>query len=118
MRTIKFRAWDDELKCFLWFDKPTQLTFWKGIAKYDLPIMQFTGLCDKGGNEIYEGDIVKCHDYYGWRNSVVEFNEKYAIFSASSKHIHGMGRDSGKPLFISPRTTTVIGNIYENPELL
>jgi uncharacterized phage protein (TIGR01671 family) len=66
-------------------------------------IMQFTGLKDKNGIEIYEGDILdtKC---------VVSFND--GMFGIFDKHNY-MGLNSYMSKF-----REVIGNIYENPELL
>ena len=76
---------------------------------------QFTGLLDKNGKEIYEGDVVKVEDfsggaYFGAPQPTV--NQKVYYNTERGKYpFHGTGG------FISKRTE-IIGNIHENPELL
>ncbi len=72
------------------------------------PIMQFTGLHDKNGNPVYEGDIVFDPSQYGG-NKVVIWNNNLACFE--------FNRPLGYAI-ASVILCEVIGNIYENPELL
>lgn len=65
-------------------------------------IMQFTGLKDRYGKEIYEGDIVLVHP---------------GTFDTLVKRVVRFGCPIWEPLGLSHPATRVIGNIYENPEL-
>jgi len=133
-RIYRFRAWDkinkrmcrvkriewgidDNFVVWIeWDEKDEHKEELRNSSRVD--IMQYTGIKDKNGKEIYEGDIVKCRDYYGARISDVRWSKEYGVFYCIKKHEHGCGRDSGKPLFITSRLTEVIGNVYENEELL
>jgi uncharacterized phage protein (TIGR01671 family) len=124
MREIKFRAWDTEEKRMVDFSNPKNgieyccgdFSVSSGWDSYDCPtyqgevnaiIMQYTGLKDKNGVEIYEGDVVhypKSGD--GEFVGVVIFNDLSFIVEHD---VGGSCLDSG---------FEVIGNIHENPELL
>lgn len=78
---------------------------------------QFTGLPDKDGKKIFEGDIVKIKTYYGWQNKPVVYSDKKGCFYAGEKHAHGMG-DKGGGLRLLTGPIYVQGNIHENPDLL
>jgi uncharacterized phage protein (TIGR01671 family) len=91
------------------------------IAEFQLSqLMQFTGLHDKNGKEIYEGDIVR---YFHDDEAIVEvrwWNElaQFAIAWRSQRIKSLRGCDS-EPILINTNIDgEVIGNIYENPELL
>jgi uncharacterized phage protein (TIGR01671 family) len=125
-REIKFRAWDKESKvmCGLfndsypWSIDHTVLTL--DIAHVhedsdidDFILMQFTGLLDIKGFEIYEGDILSIglsgQDEKWNSQKVVEWDKKWSGFGPLCYlNYHGD----------SDRYCTVIGNIYESPELL
>ena len=113
MREIRFRALvkHRETKEIYWeyyetFDQPTWLDFYDIIVK-DL---QFTGLLDKKGREIFEGDIVK-HNDYGQISVVTWSQTDWGWLMKYAKNWNP------KTQFDSSRDE-VIGNIYENPELL
>lgn len=133
MRTIKFRAWDTENKKFIWTgfenfvtesheDKPQEIRKGNFILNADYSGMdnrvifqQFTGLHDKNGKEIYEGDICKTHDWIKQPNGLQILSDKYKIY----KNV--VISYNEKPPFVGyviHDWYEVIGNIYENPELV
>ena len=78
----------------------------------DVELMQFTGLLDKNGKEIYEGDILKFYFGSKWERDQVQYDDKYAHYSLKESNIT-------LNFFIENEDTLeVIGNIYENPELI
>ena len=132
-REIKFRAWDNKKKKWLLgynykelggFSLTGELVLlgeWSAVIdrflppfckdgyKFDdLKIMQYTGLKDKNGKEIYEGDIVYCHNTkntYVVERKVFEGYEGALCVGYEFETAH-------------QENLEVIGNIYENPELL
>lgn len=126
MREIKFRAWDKELKMMAywypenphhWHTKQDQILY--SFPKQDGPFlsdwMQYTGLKDKNGKEIFEGDIVEAiWDMTGTNEILktiaeVKFSEGSFVWDDKKRH------DS---LFYKHITFNIIGNIWENPELV
>lgn len=77
-------------------------------------IGQYTGLKDKNGKEIYEGDILRFSEV---DTAIVEWNEKYSYFMVKPIQDYYFDSDVlGNALEYSK--VEVIGNIYDNPELL
>jgi uncharacterized phage protein (TIGR01671 family) len=116
MREIKFRAWEKNLKEIITVDN---IDFEKKMINTEsawrlfdeVELMQYTGLKDKNGKEIYEGDIVNSwasiNDVY-LREVVVDDNEPSLTFKPGTGYTLCKNNEH---LF------DVIGNIYENPEL-
>lgn len=124
MRPIKFRAWDKENEESLppyriLINEEGQVFYvgdsGTGTERMDedrVVIQLFTGLLDKNGKEIYEGDILAWKSQYTekvdqasvfWDNDAASFNWKMPALNFNKSGI---------------RHFEVIGNIYENPELL
>jgi uncharacterized phage protein (TIGR01671 family) len=82
----------------------------------DAPIMQFTGLLDKNGKEIYEGDIIKYFQPYSnkWDTHIVLWDEKFAGFGMF-EYNNEWCKESD---WLKIKEIEIIGNIYENPELI
>lgn len=129
VREIKFRVYDPDnggmCEC-KYIKLPSEIT---EESQAILPIMQYTGLHDKNGKEIYEGDILKAR--YGVINEVRygEFaphmiNEFCESIGLKPSNIIGFYTVIHEPYEIcvlpkvAERVVEVIGNIYENPELL
>lgn len=125
---IKFRAWDDREKEYIkdvLIGSDGQIYFDDGVATQDdldISVEQFTGLTDVNGREIYVGDIVTV-----W-SDVSELAMKPTINEIVSEDYFGRAGMFLKPLrphVIEPclhdswnNQFEVIGNVYENPELL
>lgn len=113
MREIKFRAWfveDKEMDECTRIDLPNQTHHDKVIT------MQYTGLKDKNGKEIYESDVIKFSSDWDEHEVVVEFYGGGFRFGKELKGELGINDDSCIPDFNCEYE--VIGNIYESPELL
>lgn len=123
----KFRAWTEEGKVMYYdvypFKDDALLLSYDEIAFDEVPasdfiLMQSTGLKDKNGNEIFESDIVKFHDEYQSYTGVVTYMDTYASFVVMDKDGHEYTFEYIEAWYCLLSELEVIGNIYNNPELL
>jgi len=139
MREIKFRAWDKEVGMMHPLDKSINLEMLQeGIISHDgnetfidCVYMQYTGLKDKRGKEIYEGDILATSndgkdgaDKWGKKDNgftIVQWNDFCDSWTGSEWNWDKPDKENGTGGVESIYDISyceVIGNIYENPELL
>ncbi|MFF2793514.1 YopX family protein [Lysinibacillus xylanilyticus] len=114
MREVKFRFWDKEFKRFS--EVPQKYAI-QDINHYtDYELMQYTGLKDCNGEEIFEGDLIK--DFINEKTYQV-FWDNYGMFIFTELNSTTGGLDYYQlEDEASMACLMVIGNIYENPELL
>lgn len=146
MRDIRFRAWDKKEKTMNYsaegrivdgrliaFD--LMIEWRRNIYSSEWELMQFTGLHDKNGKEIYENDLIKVninvcvsgHAYTGddeWIDvdyyAVVKFMPSKGFYGKvlrATNNIDDTEPRATKMVTIASYRTEVIGNIYSNPEL-
>ena len=132
-REIKFRAWDKIEKLMVVVDEINWRSNFisgvypkggtSGVIK-DYELLAFTGLKDKNGKEIYEGDIIKAElGIFHLPSRAIKIGQ--VIFMAATFGL--LIKEGGKNTFVSlfhpeakfdEGTVEIIGNIYENPELI
>jgi len=135
MREIKFRAWDKDKKQIVFPNRfvlvggiidSVYIDTYAGVNEEGIlfkrmdriknfELMQFTGLKDKNGKDIYEGDVIATQQrdvlfevIFGFNSDGNTYGWNYRSIS-KPKHIYSAD---------NPKRLEIIGNIYENPKLL
>lgn len=111
MREIKFRFWSNYFGRFV---VPDDSIFVGALKDRDMIAMQYTGLKDNNGVEIYEGDITSDKR----ERRIVEWDDFSARWKLKNKSPGINAPTLNIRTGISRGTLEVIGNIYQNPELL
>lgn len=124
-REIKFRIWNDYDKKMIYWNEllKNKLANIFTIPSYNKWLMQYTGLHDKNGKEIYEGDIVLLDCYYyeepafdgEFKVIYDDINGMWILVDLENKD---RGFVFGEIRSYYKAEIEVIGNIYDNPELL
>lgn len=132
-RPIKFRAWDKSEKQMIYSPQNEADDWFVGLLNGEQPedtLMQFTGLLDKNGKEIYEGDIINLggdgsiYDETGnwWAaagSAGYDKPEQEVVWSNDVCGFYPFAKyDSDCGVQMRAEKTEVIGNVWENPELL
>ena len=122
----KFRAWHNELGRMMsisdmWFNvdslgeiglNDTIMNDYISVSPDEIELMQSTGLKDKNGKEIFEGDVVKmAKDVYSEPTYYEVVRHRGGAYRLESKQ-HGC------ELWLRHTDCEIVGNVYENPELL
>ena len=128
MREIKFRAWlkeerkmvkvetmDFTDKSIQYLEKSEIINAYllRRVSFDDIELMQHTGLNDKNGNKIYENDLISCNKY---KNIIVFFEDGY--FKVKYRKTPTTLITCSLDLFLEKYKCGIVGNIYENKNLL
>lgn len=121
-RDIKLRVWSEKNKKMLEIQKHSfktglSMPYGSNMERYFGNLMRYTGLKDKNGKDIYEGDIVSFYNDEEYKfkstNALVIYDS--AAFMLEHKKL---GKEYLGEMDIENMCIKIIGNIYENPELL
>lgn len=118
MREIKFKAWHKDKKCWIsicpqsgyGLNLDNGQIYYNGLNITErIDLLQYTGLKDKNKKEIYEGDILKDEENFLWKAVVIDGGWAIECIDLIGMQCLTM---------TETRHFEIVGNIYENPELL
>ena len=121
MRQNKFRIWDKIYKSMFQVSDISwacdgSIVYINGYIAEDVILMQSTGLSDRNGKEIFEGDIIRTLDCEGNTDiDEVFYNSVHCKFLIGNKYVSRLSVGLGEYSFIN---IEIISNIYDSPELL
>jgi uncharacterized phage protein (TIGR01671 family) len=129
MRELKFRAWDKKKKKMICtgFHIIGEVTVFEMLKEYSvedfnrIEVMQYTGLKDKNGKEIYEGDILQ-FEVGGekYKTAPVRWEKSICCFGGDLRGFVGLNQPIPEDLYedIANSSYEIIGNTFATPELL
>lgn len=122
MREYKFRAWDMVHEEMIHWDQYKDEMVSNDFEDDELKIMQWTGVKDTKGKDIYEGDIIQFDPPHHLKHSSKNKSENYVVRYIADKSFRGIKEKKSSIIILNlinaQEGLRVLGNIFENPELI